>query len=78
MAQATMAKQAIAPHHLPVEDEDDEGDSVGHGCRHNFECIDFVQILIAEEGEQRDDQESGAGAEVADVKADGDGAKEDG
>src|SRR6266568_883516 len=67
-------EKAVAPDDLSVEDEEDEGDAVGHGGGDHFKPVDFVQILKAEEGENGDDDETCAGAEVADVDADGDGA----
>ena len=70
-------KQAVAPLHLAADDEDEERDAVGHGGGDDLEGIDLVQVLKAEEREQGDDEESGAGAEVADVKADEDGGEED-
>ncbi len=72
-----MASKAVAPDNLTVEYEENERDSVGHGGGDHLERVDLVQVLVAEEGEHRDDEESRAGAEVADVEADRDGAEED-
>ncbi len=52
MAQVEHGQQAIAPDDLSADDEDEEGDSVGQGAGDDFEGIDFIEVLEAEEGEQ--------------------------
>src|SRR5579862_10053681 len=56
-------EQTVAPYDLAIEDEDQECDSVGHGGGDNLQCVDLVEVLEAEEGEQGDDEESCARAE---------------
>src|ERR1700728_1773149 len=46
------SQQAVAPDDLAIHDGDAEDDAVSQSGRNDFECVDLVQILVAEEREQ--------------------------
>src|SRR5579859_275553 len=58
-------EQAVAPDNLAIDHEKHKRDSVRHCGGDNFERVDLIQVLVAEERKKSDDQKAGAGTEVA-------------
>src|SRR5208282_2319370 len=67
------SQQAIAPDDLAFGHKNDKGDAVGQGSGDHFEGVYLVEVAVAEEREQGDEEKTSSGAKVADVKADHDG-----